>query len=158
MIGSKKDSLCPRILRNKYKVRDDWLRRVFVKQASPIWKAIEKTKDMILKGACYLIGDGSSINVWMDSWIPWIEGFKPKPKDNSILMNPLMVCSLINQDTHEWRMDKLMELFEFESIAAIKKIRFSTTQREDKLIWIEDEKGRFSTKAAYKVIQEQKII
>jgi hypothetical protein len=25
-------------------------------------------------------------------------------------------------------------------------------------IWIEDEKGRFSTKAAYKVIQEQKII
>ena len=158
MIGSKKDSLCTRILRNKYKVRDDWLRRVPVKQASPIWKAIEKTKDMILKGACYLIGDGSSINVWMDSWIPWIEGFKPKPKDNSILMNPLMVCSLINQDTHEWRMDKLMELFEFESIAAIKKIRFSTTQQEDKLIWIKDEKGRFSTKAAYKVIQEQKII
>ena len=46
-------------------------------------------------------------------------------------------------------MDKLMELFEFESIAAIKKIRFSTTQREDKLIWIKDEKGRFSSKAAY---------
>jgi hypothetical protein len=52
-----------RLLRSKYKVRKDWLRKNPVKVASPIWRAIEKAKKVILKGACYLVGDGASINV-----------------------------------------------------------------------------------------------
>ena len=56
---------------------------VFV-NASLIWKAIEKTKPLITKGACYLVGNGASINVWVDLWIPWLAGFKPTLKDDSI--------------------------------------------------------------------------
>ena len=66
MIASKRDSLCMSILRAKYKVKDDWLRREPSRSASPVWKAIEGVKEIIVKGACYLIGDGASINVWLD--------------------------------------------------------------------------------------------
>ena len=61
LVASKRDSLCISILRAKYKVRDDWLRRETLKVASPVWRAIEGVKDIIVKGACYLIEDSSSI-------------------------------------------------------------------------------------------------
>ena len=91
MIASKRDGLCMRILREKYKFRNDWLRKNPSKRASLVWKAIEGAKKIIVEGACYLIGDGASVNAWIDPWIPWVQGFKPKPKDESIIQNPLMV-------------------------------------------------------------------
>lgn len=80
MIASKRDSLCMSILRAKYKVKEGWLHGNNSKHSSPIWRAIEEVKSIIVKGACYLIGDGTSINVWQDPWVPWIDGFRPKPK------------------------------------------------------------------------------
>lgn len=66
MITSKRDSLCMSILRGKYKVRDSWLRDDQKKHSSPIWRAIEGVKHIIVKEACYLIGNEASINVWQD--------------------------------------------------------------------------------------------
>ena len=75
MIASKKDNLFMSIVRAKYKVKHDWLRKHPPKSTSLVWKAIEAVKKIIIKGACYLIGDGASINVWLDSWVPWIQDF-----------------------------------------------------------------------------------
>ena len=74
-----------RVLRLKYKVSEDWLRAEAPKNASPIWKAIEKTKSIVSKGACYLIGDGKFVDIWLDPWVPWIQGFTPAPKTASTL-------------------------------------------------------------------------
>lgn len=70
MIASKRDSLCMQILRARYKVKHDWLRSNPPKSASPIWKAIEKVKHIVSKGACYAIGDGSLVDIWQDPWVP----------------------------------------------------------------------------------------
>ena len=88
MVASKSENLCIRVLRSKYRVRENWLRKESSKNGSTIWKAIEIEKPLIENGACYLVGDGKSIDVWRVPWIPWLEGFKPKPKDNSISLNP----------------------------------------------------------------------
>lgn len=69
-----------RILGAKYKVNHDWLNRDPPKYASPIWNAIEGAKEIIVKGVCYLIGDGVSINIWKDLWVPWIHNC-PETKD-----------------------------------------------------------------------------
>ena len=42
MVASKRDSLCMGLLRSR------------LKNVSPIWRAIEKAKKMVAKGACYL--------------------------------------------------------------------------------------------------------
>ena len=52
MIASKRDSLCMNILRSNYKFSKDWLHFEPLKRASPIWKAIEHAKKIIVKGAC----------------------------------------------------------------------------------------------------------
>ena len=72
MIASKRDSLCMSILRAKYKISKNWLYADSPKWASPIWKAIEQAKKVVVKGACYSIGDGTTTNVWQDPWVPWI--------------------------------------------------------------------------------------
>ena len=59
-----------RILRTKYKVKDDWLQTEASRHASPIWKAIKKAKVVVWKGTCFLIGDGKSVDVWSDPWVP----------------------------------------------------------------------------------------
>ena len=71
MVTSKRDSLDMQIFRAKYKVGQNWLYKNPCKSTSPPHtphpqRAIEKTKVIILKRTCYLIGDEVSINVWKD--------------------------------------------------------------------------------------------
>ena len=61
MVASKWDSLCMQILRAKYKGDHSCLRSDPPKSASPIWKAVDKAKSIVIKGACYTIGDEASI-------------------------------------------------------------------------------------------------
>ena len=79
MIASKRDSLCMSILRAKYKISKNWFYADSPKRVSPIWKAIKQANKVVVKGACYSIGDGTTINVWKDLWVPWIQGFIPSP-------------------------------------------------------------------------------
>ncbi|PON67199.1 hypothetical protein TorRG33x02_265670 [Trema orientale] len=44
-----------------------------------MWKAIIGVKDLIQRGACRLIGDGTTTNIWMDPWVPKHPTFKPTP-------------------------------------------------------------------------------
>ncbi len=106
----------------------------FSQRASPIWKAIENAKKLLRPGACYAVGDGRSIKVWMDPWVSWIEGFKPKPRDDSIPQNPRMVDSLFNPITKEWNHNDLKQLFDKESIEGIIRIMIPTSPTPDKLI------------------------
>lgn len=100
-------------------------------------------KDIIVKGACFKIGDGQSVNVWLDRWI---EGFKPKLKDESVSLDPMMVSSLINSINHTWIERKLSELFAPESVAAIKRISLPLSPKKDSLMWTKEPKGCFSVK------------
>ena len=64
MVISNRKSLCMDALRSKYKVRSDWLRSDPVKSASQTWKAIERLKSLVASGACFLVGDGATIDIW----------------------------------------------------------------------------------------------
>ena len=109
---SKRDSLCMSLLRAKYKVRQGWLYANRLKIYSPIWKAIMDTKSIIVKGACYQLGDGSSVNVWNDPWVLWLQNFKPKPRLDPIVETPLMESQLIDHDLHTWNTNLVNHIFD----------------------------------------------
>ena len=81
--------------------------------------------------------------------------FEPRPKDDSIIQVPIMVSSLINPLTKSWCENRLMELFDDESIEAIKRIQIPIRPRQDSLMWIKGHKGCFSVKSAYRLCQDQ---
>ena len=136
MVASKRDSLYVQILQAKYKVDHSWLRFDPPKSASPIWKAIDKAKSIIIKEACYTIGDGASIDVQQDPWVPWVQGFIPKPKDSSSPMPPIKVSRLIDLDIHYWKSQIIHQLFEPISARAILSIPIPTNLKQNKLMWV----------------------
>ena len=154
MVASNRESICMRMLRSKYKVRRDWLYKSPPKNSSPIRRAIEKGKNLIVKGACFMVGNGENISVWKDPWVPYLEDFKPIPRDASSQVRPLMVSNLIDPQTRVWKQDVLGQLFTLSSIEAINKIVFPWIPRPDKLVWVKEPIGDFSIKSAYKLSQE----
>lgn len=103
MIATKRDSLCMNILRAKYKVSNNQLHSDPPKRASPIWRAIEQAKKVVVKGACYAIGDGTSINIQEDPWVPWTQGFILTPKGGLASHEPMFMNELIDPDLHCWK-------------------------------------------------------
>ncbi|KAK9988117.1 hypothetical protein SO802_028356 [Lithocarpus litseifolius] len=121
------------------------------KAASPIWKAIEGVKNIIVRGSCYRIGNGAGISVWHDPWVPWINGFRTLPKHGNVEQTPLMVSQLIDQESFAWKTSLIKDLFDPESAEAILSIHLPTTSRPDKLIWLQNPNRKFSVKLAYQL-------
>jgi hypothetical protein len=151
LVISGHDSPCMNALRSKYKVNGGWINSEPQKLASPTWRAIERLKPIVRKGACFLIGDGLGVDCWKDPWVPGLQSFLPLPKDSSVNTNPLLVANLINFETNSWRYDLLDVLFDVESRVAIAKIVLPVIPRPDKLMWIADPKGVFSVKSVHKM-------
>ena len=134
MVASSKQSLCMEVLRSKYTVKEDWLRAEPRKSTSPTWRAIEKAKKLIEKGACFLLGDGKSINVWDDPWVPWIEGFRPKPRIDDFLQLLIKAHNLLDHTSKAWDGDIMIEIFSSKAAQAILTIPIPNTPRQDRLI------------------------
>jgi hypothetical protein len=87
------------------------------------------------------------------SWVPWLEDFKPKPKQGLEERNPLFVANLINTTSRTWDEVKLREVFNEESIQAILRLPLPSIPRPDKLLWIKNPTGMFTVIFAYGVSQ-----
>ena len=74
--------------------------------------------------------------MWRDPWVPWIDDYMPRPRDDSIPLDPLMVSSLIDSSTHCWKQENLTELFDTDSVNAIKRIHIPIRPKPNRLIWL----------------------
>ena len=151
MVASKRDSPCIRALYSKYKVKEDWLRQEPRKNASSLWKAIENLKGLIRKGACFRVGNGKSIDVWKDPWVPWIEGFIPTSRDTNSINSPLLVANLIDSANMCWKIEVVAVLFDLTFAKAISRIILPTIPQQDQLIWTPDPSGLFSVKSMFRL-------
>ena len=106
-VAIDRDNICVRALRSKYKVDEDWLGSEPRKNASHLWCAIEKLRPIIKMGACFLVGDGLSIDMWKDPWVPWLEGFTPKPLHANDPNTPMRVSNLFDASNRSWKTNVL---------------------------------------------------
>jgi hypothetical protein len=158
LILTKADSLCVKALCSKYKVGVDWMSKEARKNASPLWKAIESLKSLLAKGACYLLGDGQSIDFWKDPWIPWVVGFSPVPKDPTYVLDNIKVTDLIKTPTRTWNIEVLANLVDPQSLDAILKVPIPIHPCPDKLVWTLDPRGVFSVKSAANAVITPRLV
>ena len=85
-------------LKAKYKVRHNWLNHCFLGKAFSVWKSLLGDKHLISKAACMLVGDGNSIRIWENPWVPDLQGFIPTPKNGVDPNGILLVSQLFNFD------------------------------------------------------------
>ena len=99
------------------------------------------------------MGNGLSINVLKDRWIPNYPTNKilhPVHRD----VEEMMVADLINLDLHIWRNEEVMATFHREEAEAICQIPLSRRDVNDDIIWLHNSKGLFIGKSAYHVARK----
>ncbi|XP_043689330.1 uncharacterized protein LOC122640247 [Telopea speciosissima] len=112
------------------------------------WRSILVGREVLLEGLVWKIGDGSSINIWEDRWIPSLPNFKlqsSKPSDCSLSV----VGDLIEPISQTWRSDLLNLILQPAEVKAISQIPLSLFVGEDKQCWATSKNGYFSVKLAY---------
>uniref|UniRef100_A0A0A8ZJY0 Reverse transcriptase zinc-binding domain-containing protein n=1 Tax=Arundo donax TaxID=35708 RepID=A0A0A8ZJY0_ARUDO len=147
------DSLCARVLKAKYFPNLGLLPCTAREGISYTWRSILKGIDLLKEGIIWRIGNGRSVNIWSDPWIPRNITRKPiTPRGASLLSR---VEDLINPITGDWDEQLVKDTFWKEDAQAILNIP-TRTEDEDWPAWHYDQKGLFSVKSAYKVAVERR--
>ena len=101
--------------------------------ASYAWKTILRGRKVIQRGASWRVGDGKSINIWEDRWLPR-KHFPKVLSSRSNILPSTKVCSLIHEDQKCWRIDLLeLAMLSFEA-TMIKSIHLRNTEQPDERI------------------------
>jgi hypothetical protein len=99
------DSLCARILKGKYFHDCEFMEARNKQNSSHTWRAILHSWELLSKGLIKRVGDGSSIRIWEDPWIP--ESYSKRLL--AILPNAIVIRveELLQADLGGWDMHKL---------------------------------------------------
>lgn len=108
-------------------------------------------KNLIETGSIMKVGNGSSINIWGDPWIPEFGSTKVSTTTMQGLEGA-KVNSLLRMNSKEWDFNMVRDIFNQDDARKILKIPLSYSDQEDKWMWIEDGKGEYTVKSGYRVL------
>jgi hypothetical protein len=151
---SNPDSLCERLLKARYYPNGRLEDTVFPAGASTTWQGVQHGLELLKRGLIWRVGNGESIRIWRDSWIPRNGEGKPvTPQGRSRLRR---VADLV--DNHgSWRPDVIHKVFLPVDAKEILKIKTSTRLGEDIIAWAPEKSGRFSVRSAYRLALEEHL-
>ena len=103
------DSLCARVLRAGYYPNGDLLKAKMKSEYSYTWQSILAGLECFKRGYIWRVGDGTQINIWEDSGIPWSHNMKIQtPRGNNLISK---VEELINPIDTTWDVDLIKSIF-----------------------------------------------
>ncbi|XP_062005779.1 uncharacterized protein LOC133722953 [Rosa rugosa] len=130
-----RSSVCP-------KMKVEWAPSS--RSPSACWRGIFGAMEVIKKGIRWQIGDGSSVRIWEDPWIPRPHLFRPLRFHDV----PYSQVSELMQNG-EWDKELVQTIFSPDDALIILSLPLSSNRVADRVIWHYDPKGRFTTKSAY---------
>jgi ribonuclease HI len=141
------NSLCARVLRARYHPNGDLIDTVFTGNPSSTWTAIVYGLELLKKGVVWRVGNGRSIRIWRDSWLPrrsYMKVLSPRRSSRLRWVSELLDTS------GQWRTELVRRTFnpiDAEVILSIKPaFRF-----DDVLAWQPEKTGIFSVRSAYRL-------
>jgi hypothetical protein len=144
---SNPDSLCAQILRAKYYPDGDILKAGPKAGSSFTWQSILAGITTFKRGYIWRVGDGASINIWSDPWIPTSSDRRIlTPKGNTIYTK---VSELISPITGSWDEDLLRDLFLSINVERILQIPLNNHGFGDFIAWHYTKHGRYTVKSGY---------
>lgn len=143
---TKPESLCAQILKARYYPQGNLVDTISSGNASSSWQAIGHDLDLLKKGLIWRVGNGQSIRVWRENWIPHPHSYKPISSQGRCRIR--FVSDLLNSND-SWNVELLHNYFLPTGVAEILKIRASPRLGEDVVAWAPAKLGVFSMKSAY---------
>ncbi|CAA0823769.1 Ribonuclease H-like superfamily protein [Striga hermonthica] len=111
------------------------------------WRSLTWSRDIITKGSAWKIGDGRSVDIFQDIWLPSLHRCFSFVHHNFPQVNK--VHDLISEDT--WNENLIVDLFPPFIAEEIFKINIPNSPDKDDRYWCSDGKGNYSVKEGYKV-------
>ena len=136
------------LYRAKYHPTGDILGTKLGSNLSYAWRSIYNRLEVIRKGTRWRVGNGKTIHIWEDKWLPNPITYRVCSPQRDIDDFP-MVLSLINEDTKRWKANRVRALFYPFEAETILKIPLSYSLPNDSIIWLGNKKGVFTVKSAY---------
>lgn len=142
------NSLASRVLKGCYFSDCDFLEASKGSSTSFIWNSIIWGKEVLDKGLRWRVGDGSSILVFKDKWIPNPSTFKVISPQ---LMSGNTTVSQLMYPSGGWDLNVINQNFCKDDRTAILSIPTSSSCSNDCLIWHYDDSGVFNVKSGYRL-------
>ncbi|KAK6147624.1 hypothetical protein DH2020_018536 [Rehmannia glutinosa] len=140
------NSLVSRILKARYFKHCDILEAPLGCKPSYIWRSLHWSKQILEEGLCWKVGNGESIEIFKDKWIP----SRRQPWSNPSVSNTQVtkVSELICQGV--WNEQLVSQLFPDFLAKEICAIPLSQQPTIDTRFWSFDTKGCYSVRDGYK--------
>ncbi|WCJ39586.1 Ribonuclease H-like superfamily protein [Euphorbia peplus] len=141
------ESLCSRILKAKYFRESDLLNAPACSSSSFFWQGVWEALKSFRRGLMNRVGNGLSIRIWEDNWIPTSNSKKLLlclENDRSE-----WVAELIDVEVKAWDRSKLRRFFMESDVEEIIKIPISFRLPRDEMYWGLTRSGEFSVKSCY---------
>jgi hypothetical protein len=113
-------SLCAQVLAAKYFPGNSMLHATPEPGISYAWRSISKGIQLLKEGIIWRVGDGDTINIWTDPWIP--RGSTRKLISQKGRHQVSKVSELINPTTNTWDTDLVQQTFAPEDAELILRI------------------------------------
>jgi ribonuclease HI/exonuclease III len=142
------DSLAALIIKEKYFSRGDFLSAKLGSRPSFAWRSLLAGRELLLAGLLWRIGDGKSVSIWSDKWIPrptMFSVFSPC----TVLPESAMVADLISGEPPEWNKGLIRSIFLDDEADLICDLPLSRYHQPDRLIWQATSSGEFTVRSAY---------
>ncbi|KAL3813976.1 hypothetical protein ACJIZ3_015244 [Penstemon smallii] len=142
------DTLLGKILKARYFPHSDILGSTLGSNPSFTWRSMWGAKDILEAGIRWRIGNGCTVNVWGDKWIPRESTFQVFTPRGDLPLD-LKVSEFICEATGQWDIVKVNATFFHEDAKCILSIPKGSNIHEDRRIWHYNKNGIFSVRSAY---------
>ena len=114
------------------------------------WKSILWSRDLIEKGSFWRIGNGKSVKIFKDAWLPSPDGRINSP---TLYLSPeSTVDSLINVALSWWNINLIDLCFYPLEATLIKSLPLCSIPLPDTLVWRAEKSGCYLVKSGYKLL------
>ena len=100
------------------------------------------------------MGDGKSVDIWADSWLP--RKYSPRvlsPQPEALI--GAKVCSLIDAEQRQWKTEVLENMLLRFDVEIIRAIPLCRTNQSDVLTWPYNPKEEYTVKFGYQFLQRE---
>lgn len=110
------------------------------------WKSLLSAKELLEEGTRKRVGDGKSINIWADRWLPSSEDGRVKSRRREG-MKVQKVSELIRDG--RWDRELIKQVFEEEEGKSILRIPLGVQPLKDRIYWNFSPTGMYTVKSGY---------
>lgn len=148
------ETLVAKVYQQKYFPNESFLNSQLGRNPSYAWRSIWNAKKLLNEWLMWRIGNGRSVKIWGDRWIPspWSYAIQTPNRNFNKEAN---VCSLIDEATNWWNFPLIQELFSREESAIICNIPICPQRQQDKLVWVGTKNGVFTIRSAYHMAKDR---